>query len=158
MSIDELRDYGLVEMTDPEIANFLASQRVGVLALPEADAPYLFPISYGFDGEDSLYFTYVSGSSSRKQRATDAAETASFLVFAVDTMYSWESVLLTGRLEPVSESAWDEVEALLADVWTPELFESASLSGDVELYEFRIEDRSGVKHQGLPPGLEPRGT
>ncbi|AXR77434.1 pyridoxamine 5'-phosphate oxidase family protein [Natrarchaeobaculum sulfurireducens] len=158
MSIDELRAYGLTEMTDPEIANFLASQRVGVLALPEEGAPYLFPISYGFDGDDSLYFTYLSGSSSRKRQATDVAETASFLVFAVDTMYSWESVLLTGRLERGSESAWDDVEALLADVWRPDLFESASLSGDVELYEFRIEDRSGVKHQGLPPGLEPSET
>ncbi|MEY7847796.1 pyridoxamine 5'-phosphate oxidase family protein [Natrarchaeobius sp. A-rgal3] len=155
MSIDELRTYGVDEMTDDEIRNFLAARRIGVLGLPGETIPYLLPISYGFDGGDRLYFTYLVGSSSQKKTLSDEAESARFLVFAVDTIYNWESVLLSGRLRGVPETEWDDLEDVLTDVWKPEIFESASLSGDVAVYEFRIEGQSGVKHQGLPPGLDP---
>lgn len=159
MTIDELRDIGLAELTDDEISGFLSSQRVGVLALP-GDAgdqpPYVLPISYGYDGENRLYLTYVLGASSQKATLTESTDVARFLVFTVDSLYSWESVLLTGRLEPVPEDRWDDLESVLADAWRPALFASAVDEQQVRVYEFRIDERSGVKHQGLPPGLDPR--
>ncbi|AGB39885.1 pyridoxamine 5'-phosphate oxidase family protein [Natronococcus occultus] len=154
MSVDELREYGLAEMTDTEIRDFLSAQKVGVLGLPDEDVPYLLPLSFGYDGDSRLYFTYLLGSSSRKETLTETTEAASFLVFSADTMYNWESVLLTGRISAVSESSWDELEEVLADAWRPELFESASLSGAVAIYEFRIDEQTGIKHQGLPPAFE----
>lgn len=154
MSVEELQEYGLAEMTDEEVQSFLSSQKTGVLGLPADDSPYLLPLSFGYDGDTRLYFTYLTGSSSRKATLSEGAERASFLVFAVDTLYNWQSVLLTGRLSVVSESAWDELEPLLEDVWRPALLESASLSGDIDVYELRIDDQTGIKHQGLPPALE----
>lgn len=155
MAIDELREYGLVDMSEGEIRDFLENQRVGILGLSDDPAPYMVPISYGFDGGDRLYITFLSGSASRKVRLTEATATARFLVYSVDTMYNWESVLLSGRIDPVPESEWDEVVAVLEDVWRPEILETAALSGEVVLYTFEIEERSGVKHQGLPPSLDP---
>ncbi|SER86358.1 pyridoxamine 5'-phosphate oxidase family protein [Natrinema salaciae] len=154
MSVDELRAYGLVEMDDGELRQFLSSQRTGVLGLPGDDAPYLLPLSFGYDGDERLYFTYLLGSSSRKKTLSERADVAKFLVFKVDTMYNWQSALLTGTISEVPESDWDALEETLSGAWRPSLFDSATLSGDVAVFEFRIEEQTGIKHQGLPPALE----
>ncbi len=155
MSVDELQEYGLVGMTDSEVRNFLSSQRMGVLGLPDANTPYLLPLSFGYDGDDRLYFTFLLGSRSRKATLSERADAATFLVFKVDTMYNWESVHLTGSITAVPETEWDGIEDILDDAWRPSLFDSASLSGDIAVYEFQIEEQTGIKHQGLPPALEP---
>ncbi|RKD88964.1 pyridoxamine 5'-phosphate oxidase family protein [Halopiger aswanensis] len=154
MTVDELREYGLLPMDDEEISGFLSSQRTGVLGLLAEDVPYLLPLSYGYDGEERLYFTYLVGSRSQKAELSEATDTARFLVYKVDTMYNWESVLLTGRLDPVPETEWDGLEELLNDIWRPSVLQSGALSGDVTIYEFRIDEQTGIKHQGLPPRLE----
>lgn len=155
MSVDELRAYGLDEMDDGEIRHFLSNQRTGVLGLPGETVPYLLPISFGYDGDARLYFTYLLGSRSRKKTLSERTDTARFLAFSVDTMYNWQSALLTGTLSEVPESEWDALEEVLSEAWRPSLFDSATLSGDVAVYEFRIEEQTGIKHQGLPPALEP---
>jgi len=155
MSVAELQEYGLVEMDDGEIRDFLSSQQMGVLGLPGDEVPYLIPILYGYDGDERLYFTYLIGSSSRKKTLSDETDTASFLVFTVDTMYNWQSALLTGTLSEVPESDWDALEETLSDAWRPSLIETATLSGDVAVFELSIEERTGIKHQGLPPALRP---
>ncbi|MDS0477154.1 pyridoxamine 5'-phosphate oxidase family protein [Natrinema sp. 1APR25-10V2] len=153
MSVDELQEYGLEKMSDTEIRNFLSSQKTGVLGLPEEDAPYLLPLTFGYDGETRLYFTFLLGSSSRKRALSEAADAASFLVFKVDTMYNWESALLRGSITAVPESEWDSLEEVLSETWRPELFDTATLSGEVSVYEFSIDEQTGIKHQGLPPAL-----
>ena len=86
---------------------------------------------------------------------SERADAARFLVFKVDTMDNWQSVLLTGTLTEVPESEWDALEEILSDTWRPSLFETAPLSGNISVYELQIEERTGIKHQGLPPALEP---
>lgn len=155
MSVDELREYGLAEMNGEQIWRFLSNQRVGVLGLPGEEVPYLLPLSFGYDGDARLYFTYLTGSRSRKKTLSDRTDAARVLVFKVDTMYNWQSVLLTGTLDEVPESEWGALEEILSGAWRPSLFERASLSGDVVVYEFQIENQTGITHQGLPPALEP---
>ncbi|ELZ24495.1 flavin-nucleotide-binding protein-like protein [Haloterrigena salina JCM 13891] len=155
MSIDELREYGLVKMDENEIEGFLSSQKTGVLGLPAEDGPYLLPISYGYDGHDRLYFTYLLGSNSRKQTLSEATDTARFLVYKVDTPYNWQSVLLTGHLAALPETEWDTLDEISRTAWRPAVFESATLSGDVKVYELQIDEQTGIKHEGLPPALEP---
>jgi hypothetical protein len=151
MAVDELDEFGLERMDDGEIGGFLSGQKTGVLGLPSPDGPYLLPISFGYDGDSSLYFTYVVGDDSRKQRLSDEAGTASFLVYTIDSLYSWESVYLTGTLVERPESDWDELADVLEDVWRPDVFRSAQR---VAVYEFRIDERSGLRQTGLPPGFE----
>ena len=122
MSIAQLQEYGLEQMDDDAIRAFIDTQSTGVLGLPMDGAPYLLPMSFAFDGDSSLYFTYLLGSSSRKAALTERADRARFLVYSVETMFNWESALLTGELTEVPEDEWSELEDLLTAAWRPELF------------------------------------
>lgn len=155
MTVEELAEYGVNRMDDAEIRDFLLNQGMGVLGLPSEDVPYLLPMSFGFDGESRLYFTYVLGGSSRKDRLSSRNESARFLVYSADTMFVWESVLLTGTLVEAPEDEWDDIRDALAVAWQPDLFRAASRVEDVKVYRFEIDERSGIKHVGLPPGFEP---
>lgn len=154
MSIAQLQEYGLEQMDDDDVWEFVSAQATGVLGLPTDGAPYILPMSFAFDGESSLYFTYLLGSSSRKETVTERTDRARFLVYSVETMFNWRSVLLTGSLTVVPESEWSELEDVLTTAWRPELFRTASTSGGVEVYEFAIQSQSGIRHTGLASGFQ----
>jgi len=154
MSIDALEGYGLERMSDDEIRSFLTVQGVGVLGLPNDPVPYLLPMSYGFDGDDHLYFTYLVGPESQKDSLSDRVDVASFLVYQADSTFNWESVLLEGRIEALSTSEWEALGDATDGGWRPELFTAGSTEGNVSFYEFTIDDQTGIKHTGLPPGFE----
>ncbi|WP_336336152.1 pyridoxamine 5'-phosphate oxidase family protein [Haloarcula brevis] len=156
MTIETLEAAGLTHMDDDNIGAFLSNQRVGVLGLPTESGPYMIPLSFGYDGDSALYFTFVGGSTSRKQQLTEAAEDAAVLVYKVESMFHWESVLLQGSIEAVPESEWDDLAAVLDTAWRPELFENAIAEGDIAVYRFDIAEREGLRHAGLPPGFEPQ--
>ena len=156
MSVDELQEYGLKEMDDAEIRGFLSSQGLGVLGLPTDAEPYLLPLSYDYDGDSRLYFTYLVGAESRKSRLSEGSETASFLVFSADSMFNWESVQLSGMLRKPRAGEPSEPADGVSRAWRPDLFQRADLSGGVEVYVFEIVEQSGIKHTGLPPAFEPR--
>ena len=153
MSVSELGEYGMERMGADEIGQFLDTQRTGVLGLPSEDGPYLLPLTYGYDGESRLFFTFVLGAESRKETLSDRADDASFLVYRVDSMFVWESVLLSGSIEALPESEWHVALDALTDAWRPEVYEEADLSRGTQLYAFEIEDRSGIKHASVPPGF-----
>jgi nitroimidazol reductase NimA-like FMN-containing flavoprotein (pyridoxamine 5'-phosphate oxidase superfamily) len=152
MTVEELKRYGLEEMRDEEIEQFLESQAIGVLGLPARAQPYLVPLSYAYDGESSLYFTYVLGEESRKQRLTEQADPAPFLVYDAETMFDWQSVLLTGTFEKLPPSEWGELGDVLDTAWRPEVFTTSSTSGQTRVYEFTVTEWSGIKHTDLAPG------
>lgn len=154
MTISELKPYGLEEMREEEIDQFLEAQSTGVLGLADDERPYILPLSYAFDGDSSLYFTYVLGAESTKERLTRQAGRVPFLVYSADTMFNWQSVLLEGVFEELPPSKWGELGELLGDVWQPEVFKTSSTSRNVKIYEFEIAERSGIKHTGLAPGYE----
>ncbi len=156
MTVDDLAEYGMVRMSDSDIRGFLSSQSVGVLGLPGGDtsAPVLRPLSYWFDGDSAIYFVYVLGSSSEKQRYSQQAETAQFTVYRAETPFNWRSVIVSG---PLSEVPHDERPAVLEAMdirWRPDLFERASAGTDTTLYRLDIVAQDGLKHLGLPPGLD----
>lgn len=154
MTIDELGDYGIVQMDEGKIRGFLSSQSVGVLGLPTDGAPSMRPLSYWFDGESALYFLYVLGSESRKAALTAGTDTARFLVYRADTAFNWESVLLTGTVSEVPESERPAIEDAMDLQRRPDAFERASEEVMTRLYRFRIDEQVGVEHLGLPPGYE----
>jgi len=154
MSLAELRSIGLEEMDEEAIRNFLTSQGTGVLGLPAEGPPYMLPMSFGYDGS-SLYFTFVLGADSRKEAMAEAAEVASFLVYQIDTVFQWQSVTVTGPIREVSEAKWEGLADLMETAWRPALFEDAELSRGVAVYELVVEEQSGVRHTGLPPGFAP---
>ena len=154
MSIGQLQEYGLERMDDESIREFVDSQRTGVLGLTADDVPYMVPMSYAYDGDDTIYFTYVLGTSSRKEDLSEEHRRARFLVYSVETMFNWESVLLKGNISKTPESEWPELEPLLRETWRPELFRNASTSGSVRVYEFTVTHQAGIRHTGLAPGFQ----
>ncbi|MFB6188490.1 MAG: pyridoxamine 5'-phosphate oxidase family protein [Halapricum sp.] len=150
MTIEELEGYGLERMNAEEIESFLDGQSHGVLGLPDDPAPYLLPLSYAFDGT-YVYFTYLRGRESRKERLSDRADRATFLVYSVETMFNWRSVLLEGDIRAVPESRWSDLEDVLADTWRPELIRMASTERRMAIYRLRIDEQSGLRHTGLSP-------
>jgi nitroimidazol reductase NimA-like FMN-containing flavoprotein (pyridoxamine 5'-phosphate oxidase superfamily) len=154
MTIDTMAEYGLDRMDDDELRDFLAHQQMGVLGLPTAGAPYLLPMSFGYDGGSTLYFTFVGGPESRKRTLIDAADTVRFLTYAAQSMFNWESAILTGTVDPVPEDEWERLDDVLRSVWRPEVFERAREVEDVAIYRFAVDAWSGIKHTGLPPGFD----
>lgn len=154
MTTDDLREYGVVPMADEEIRGFLSSQSVGVLGLPTDGAPSMRPMSFWFDGTDRLYFLYVVGEGSRKADLSDQAPVARFLVYRAETQFNWRSVLLTGRIDAVSDDERDDVELAMEVQGRPDVLEQAMAATETQLYEFTIEETTGLKHLGLPPGFE----
>jgi nitroimidazol reductase NimA-like FMN-containing flavoprotein (pyridoxamine 5'-phosphate oxidase superfamily) len=154
MSVEELGEIGLSEMGDEEIDGFLATQRSGVLALPGDGAPYLVPLSFGYneEGDGTVYFAYALGADSTKERLSDRASVARFLVYTADSQFRWESVLLGGPIERLPREAWDGTP--LGDAWRPALLRDADLSRGAAVYRLDVAERTGIRHAGLPPGFE----
>jgi len=153
MALDELERVGVERMTEREIRDFLASQGVGVLGLPAEGAPYLLPMSFGYDGDDRLYFSYLVAEASRKTDLTERASTAAFLVYTASSPFVWQSVRLTGPLERVPDDEIEEVTDALDNAWRPAVFEDAEVAGEFRVYRLSVDEQVGVKHTGLPPGI-----
>ncbi|MFC4408037.1 pyridoxamine 5'-phosphate oxidase family protein [Haloarchaeobius iranensis] len=154
MTLERLAQYGVERMDDEAVRTFLTTQSVGILGLPAADAPVLLPLSFGFDGESTLYFTFVLGGDSEKQARAEQAEAATFLVYQADTAFTWQSARLTGRIEPVPADDLDAARDALSNAWRPTLFEQSTEGADVELYRFEVANWAAIKQAGLPPGFD----
>lgn len=154
MTVDGLSEYGIERMSDTNIHGFLSSQSVGVLGLPTGTVPMMRPLSFWFDGDSTLYFVYVHSGDSKKEKLSQQAEMARFLVYSAETPFNWRSVLLTGSIGEVPESDRRAVLDAMEIRWRPDLFEQANVSEPTVLYQFAIRDQAGIKHLGLPPGFE----
>lgn len=158
MTVEGLQEFGLEEMSDEQIRNFLANRGVGVLGLPAEEVPYMLPMSFGYDGDSRLYFSYFLGTDSRKRELSERTETARFLVYSADSPFFWESVALVGTLTEIPEADWEDYEAALENAWHLDLFKKAESAGELRLYEFAIRSQRGFTYTGIPPGLqEPDG-
>ena len=154
MTVDDLAEYGMEPMSDANIRSFLSSRNVGVLALPTDDVPMLRPLSFWYDGDSALYFVYVLGGASRKHDLSQQADTARFLVYSAETAFNWRSALLTGGLREVPDAELATVLDAMELQWRPEVFRQASVDEPTTVYRFEIDDWTGIKHLGLPPGIE----
>jgi nitroimidazol reductase NimA-like FMN-containing flavoprotein (pyridoxamine 5'-phosphate oxidase superfamily) len=154
MTIETLIASGVEAMDREEIRQFLSNQGFGVLGLTAEEVPYMLPMSFGYDGEDRLYFTYVIDEDSEKERLTAEADRAAFLVYDAPAAFQWQSVALTGTINHLPPDRWDEFQAVRANAWQPDIFKDAEAEATVRVYQFHIEDQEGYKHTGLPAGFE----
>ncbi|MFC5136335.1 MULTISPECIES: pyridoxamine 5'-phosphate oxidase family protein [Haloferacaceae] len=149
MSTDELLESSAAAMTDDRIREFLTEQGVGTLALPDDDAPYLVPMSFGYDGASALYFTFLLfGPESRKETLSERASGARFLVYEARSPHEWRSVNLRGRIEAIEEDDWADLREAMANAWHPDLFSSAEPMRGVRGYRFRIDEWTGIRQGG----------
>lgn len=87
------------EMTRDQIARLLARQWYGHLGLARDGHPYVVPMSYAYDGGE-LFFITTEGT---KTEFIAANHEVCFQVEDVAGPDEWQSVMLTGRAELLSD-------------------------------------------------------
>lgn len=146
MSSDTIDQTDLLDMDGEEMRAFLTEQGVGVLGLLDEEVPYLVPLSFGFDGESTLYFVFLLfGSESRKERLAGRTRRGRFLVYSATSVHEWRSVSLVGDLEVVPDDEWPALRAAMENAWYPDLFSAADPMRGIEGYRFRIDEWSGIR-------------
>lgn len=131
-------------MSEEESKSLLRNGEFGYLSMiAEGDKPYGIPISYVWDGEDSVYFH--SAPEGKKLRAIANNNNVSFCVVGHTQVIpehlttEFVSIVLKGTIEFVS----DDVESmkalgLLLDKYSPEYKESGMKAAEKSLPRTRI--------------------
>jgi len=131
-----------------DVARVLETAGHGVLALADDGESYAIPISFGYDGDENVYFQFGFGESSRKRAFLDSTTRATLVVSDVQSTSEWTSVVVAGPIEPVevaeSPSTADAFEAFADNAFVPR----NALDGDLDatdftLYELAIESATG---------------
>lgn len=133
-----------------EVTEFLADQRVGVLAMVTADGPYAVPVNYAWH-DDAIWFHGMG--SGRKVDVLRGSPQVCFTVFDevgtvtdpmpchADTAYS--SVICFGRAQRVTDAAAaaDGLQAIV-DKFLPGCFASRMNRQLVERYHSNLDGRA----------------
>jgi hypothetical protein len=133
-------------MTEEAVDDLLSRVGVGVLSLARDGEAYGIPVSYGYDGEATIYVVFVGyGETSRKETFAAATERASLAVVETNASDDWRSVIVDGRLVEVDRDEWPAArEAIEATAWYPDLFRTAEPTRDLQIWALRIDERSGL--------------
>lgn len=132
-------------MDDSEIDDALTEIGTGVLSMSADGVPYGVPLSFGYDGDDGLYFVFLGATADlRKETYADQSDAASFATFAVDPDGSWRSVIVSGTLDRVSPGDWDAArEAMIDNAYRSALLAEHELEENPNVWALDIADRSG---------------
>jgi hypothetical protein len=132
-------------MSDAEISRLLTDRGVGVLSLADGDVPYGVPLSFGYDGDDRLYFLFAGHSEAgKKVRYAEQSAEASFLVFEVTANGAWRSAIVSGPLERITPTEWDAAREAMADnAYRPDLLTDVDVRSDPRVWALGVADASG---------------
>ncbi|OYR41120.1 hypothetical protein DJ82_06330 [Halorubrum sp. Ib24] len=104
------------EMDDAAIDDLLTEAGVGVLSTSADGVPYGVPLSFGYDGDGTLYFVFLGGTSElRKETYAAQSDVASFAVVDVAPDGSWRSVIAAGPIDRIASEEWDAAREAMAD-------------------------------------------
>jgi len=132
-------------MNNAGIDEVLTETGIGVLSMSEGGEPYGVPLSFGYDGNDRLYFVFLGASTElRKEAYAEQASVASFTTFDVDPDGSWRSVIVAGPLDRITIDEWDVAREALADnAYRSNLFSDHEIQENPNVWALEIRDRSG---------------
>ncbi len=108
-----------LQMTDDEIDEFLGQGGTGVLSFSTAaeDPPASFPVSYGYnDGDTIFYFRLSVSSDGKKENLIDTK--VSFVTYD-ETDEGWRSIVATGRLADLEEMPYES--SAIQGMWAIEM-------------------------------------
>jgi len=133
------------EVDDAGIDEVLTEMGIGVLSMSSEGVPYGVPLSFGYDGDDSLYFVFLDASTElRKEQYAEQVGVASFTTFDVDPDGSWRSVIVAGPLERITIDEWDTAREAMADnAYQSDLLSEYELQENPNVWTLTIEERSG---------------
>ncbi|WP_262178584.1 pyridoxamine 5'-phosphate oxidase family protein [Haloarcula laminariae] len=120
MATDPYAQWTGEPMAEDDVEALLTVADHGILGLAADDQPYTIPVSFGYDDGD-VFFAFVrSGPDSEKFEFAEDGKTARLLVTDIKARFDWQSVAVTGPLEPVSvtDRDWTRlVESLDENPW-----------------------------------------
>ncbi len=144
------------EMTQEEIGRLLARGWYGHLGVARDGHPYVVPMCYAYEAPD-LYFFTTEGT---KTEFIAANREVCFQVEEVSDGQNWQSVMLTGRAELLSEPAQVERAMFLVSERNPSLTPALNRTkigawtrlNRIALYRLRPEAVFGRKTTGVREG------
>jgi len=133
------------EVDGAEIDEVLTQMGIGVLSMSAEGVPYGVPLSFGYNGDDRLYFVFLDASTElRKERYAEQAGIASFTTFDVDPDGSWRSVIVAGSLDRITIEEWDTAREAMADnAYQSNLLSEYELQENTNVWALTIEEQSG---------------
>ncbi|WP_132057242.1 pyridoxamine 5'-phosphate oxidase family protein [Halorussus amylolyticus] len=133
-----------VEMDEAAVDDFLERRGWGCLTLAKDDSAYSIPMSFGYDGDSTLYFQLQATENSEKMAYLDATTTAAFLVPEVAPP-DWTSVVARGELRRVPDDEIENVLNALADnAWFPLApWVEGGGATDLKLYKLDADELTG---------------
>ena len=133
------------EVDGAGIDEVLTEMGIGVLSMSSEGVPYGVPLSFGYDGDDSLYFIFLDASTDlRKERYAEQAGIANFTTFDVHPDGSWRSVIVAGPLDRITIDEWDTAREAMADnAYQSDLLSEYELQENPNVWTLTIEERSG---------------
>jgi nitroimidazol reductase NimA-like FMN-containing flavoprotein (pyridoxamine 5'-phosphate oxidase superfamily) len=134
-----------MELDDPEIDKVLTDVGVGVLSMSADGVPYGVPLSFGYDGEDALYFVFLGATTElRKEAYAETSDVATFTSFEMSPDGAWRSVIASGPIERITIDDWDEAREAMADnAYQSNLLSEYELQENPNVWRLEIEDRGG---------------
>ncbi len=133
-----------VQMAPKASAELLEGQGWGCLTLADGGEAYSVPLSFGYDGDSTLYFQVQTDDDSDKMAYMDATTTATFLVPEVQPP-EWSSVVVRGGVERVPDEEVEAAYSAFADnAWFPTCPWTADKDPtEVEFYKMEAEELTG---------------
>jgi len=151
-----MEDIRSVRMTDEERDEFLGRGGTGTISVATSDdePPYSRPVSYGYDAATgNFYFRFAVGpEDTGKADIIDGGSAVSFVTHN-QTDDGWRSVVATGRLEEITNSALDPAVAdAMQRVTVPfvDVYDSHPLTLDFRFFRLTPDECSGK--QETEPG------
>lgn len=132
-------------MDEAGIDEALTEIGVGVLSMAADGVPYGVPLSFGYDGDNHLYFLFLGPSTEmRKVSYAEQSDQVSFAAFDMEPDGSWRSVIVEGPLERITPKHWDAAREALADnAYKSGLFEEYEIQENPNVWALEIQDPAG---------------
>jgi nitroimidazol reductase NimA-like FMN-containing flavoprotein (pyridoxamine 5'-phosphate oxidase superfamily) len=140
-------NYG-VEMSDEEVASFLARRGHGILSFG-GEVPYGLPISFGYDVlNDRCVFQLLFGEDSKKATYLGESTAVNLAAYEWETVDKWRSAVVDGDLSAIPDDSPEAVDAAavfaeFATVVGTSVFDRPLEELESDWYELSIRERSG---------------
>lgn len=134
-----------MELDDAEIDDVLREVGVGILSMSDGGVPYGVPLSFGYDGTQTLYFLFLDASTElRKETYAERAEQVSFTTLEMNPDGSWRSVIVSGSIDRITVDEWDAAREAMADnAFQSNLLSEYELQENPNVWALEIDEWSG---------------